>query len=300
LNQGNCRRKRAADILFYEKLAESPPCSQGESIRVASGGPELELHGIRKVRNMGRLTGKIAVITGGNSGIGLATAKRFVSEGAYVFITGRRQDELDKAVAILGSGVTGVQGDVSNLDDLDRLFATVQAEKGHVDVMFANAGIGGMSPLGAIGEDQYDKVFDVNVKGTLFSAQKALPLMRAGGSIILTGSTTGSMGTPAFSVYSATKAAIRNFARSWALDLKGTGIRVNVLSPGATTTPGLLNGLARTGMQEALLAGLASQAPLERLGNPDETAAVALFLASDDSSFMTGSEVFVDGGMAQV
>jgi len=249
---------------------------------------------------MGRLTGKIAVITGGNSGIGLATAKRFVTEGAYVFITGRRQDELDKAVETIGSEVTGVQGDVSNLDDLDRLFATVREEKGHVNAMFANAGIGGMSPLGSIPEDQFDKVFGVNVKGTLFSVQKALPLMRAGGSIILTGSTTGSMGTPAFSVYSATKAAIRNFARSWALDLKGTGIRVNVLSPGATTTPGLLNGLARTGMQEALLAGLASQAPLERLGNPDETAAVALFLASDESSFMTGSEVFVDGGMAQV
>src|SRR6202011_5402208 len=277
-----------------------PPCSQGESIRIASGGPELELHGIRKVRNMGRLTGKIAVITGGNSGIGFATGERFVSEGAYVFITGRRQDELDKAVASLGSGVTGVQGDVSNLDDLDRLFATVQTEQGHVDVLFANAGIGNMSPLGAISEEQFDKVFDVNVKGTLFTVQKALPLMRTGGSIILTGSTTGSMGTPAFSVYSATKAAIRNFARSWALDLKGTGIRVNVLSPGATTTPGLLNGLAKTGMQEALLAGLASQAPFERLGNPDETAAVALFLASDDSSFMTGSEVFVDGGLAQV
>jgi NAD(P)-dependent dehydrogenase (short-subunit alcohol dehydrogenase family) len=255
---------------------------------------------MRKVQNMGRLTGKVAVITGGNSGIGLATAKRFVSEGAYIFITGRRQDELDKAVAILGSGVTGVQGDISNLDDLDRLFATVQAEKGHVDILFANAGIGGMSPLGSISEDQFDKIFDVNVKGTLFTVQEALPLMRAGGSIILTGSTTGSMGTAAFSVYSATKAAIRNFARSWALDLKGTGIRVNVLSPGATTTPGLLNGLARTGMQEALLAGLAGQAPLERVGNPEETAAVALFLASDDSSFMTGSEVFVDGGLAQV
>jgi NAD(P)-dependent dehydrogenase (short-subunit alcohol dehydrogenase family) len=249
---------------------------------------------------MGRLAGKVAVITGGNSGIGLAAAKRFVSEGAYVFITGRRQDELDKAVATLGSGVRGVQGDVSILDDLDRLFATVRAEKGHVDVLFANAGIGGMSPLGSIPEDQFDKIFDVNVKGTLYTVQKALPLMRSGGSIILTGSTTGSMGTPAFSVYSATKAAIRNFARSWALDLKGTGIRVNVLSPGATTTPGLLNGLARTGMQEALLASLASQAPLERLGSPDETAAVALFLASDESSFMTGGEVFVDGGMAQV
>jgi NAD(P)-dependent dehydrogenase (short-subunit alcohol dehydrogenase family) len=248
---------------------------------------------------MGRLTGKTAVITGGNSGIGLATAKRFVSEGAYVFITGRRQDELDKAVAALGSGVKGIQGDISILDDLDRLFATVQTEKGQVDVL-ANAGIGGMSPLGGISEEQFDKVFDVNVKGTLFTVQKALPLMRSGGSIILTGSTTGSMGTPAFSVYSATKAAIRNFARSWALDLKGTGIRVNVLSPGATTTPGLLNGLARTGMQAALLAGLASQAPLERIGDPDETAAVALFLASDESSFMTGSEVFVDGGLAQV
>ncbi len=206
---------------------------------------------------MGRLTGKIAVITGGNSGIGLAAAKRFVSEDAYVFITGRRQDELDKAVATLGSAVTGVQGDISNLDDLDRLFATVQAEKGHVDVLFANAGIGNRSPLGAISEEQFDNVFDVNVKGTLFTVQKALPLMRTGGSIILTGSTTASMGTPAFSVYSATKAAIRNFARSWALDLKGTGIRVNVLSPGATTTPGLLNGLAKTGMQEALLASLA-------------------------------------------
>ena len=249
---------------------------------------------------MGRLKGKIAVITGGNSGIGLATAKRFVSEGAYVFITGRRQDELDKAVVTMGSGVTGVQGDISNLDDLDRLFATVQAEKGHMDVLFANAGIGGMNPLRAISEEQFDKVFDVNVKGTLFTVQKALPLMPSGGSIILTGSTTGSMGTPAFSVYSATKAAIRNFARSWALDLKGTGIRVNVLSPGATTTPGLLNGLAKTGMQEALLASLASQAPLERVGDPDETAAVALFLASDDSSFMTGSEVFVDGGLAQI
>src|SRR3984893_10734597 len=249
---------------------------------------------------MSKLEGKVAVITGGNSGIGLATAQRFVAEGAYVFVTGRRRDELDKAVAALGSGVSGIQGDISNLDDLDRLFATVQAEKGRVGVLLANAGIGGMSPLGAISEEQYDKIFDVNVKGTLFTVQKALPLMRSGGSIILTGSTTGSMGTSAFSVYSATKAAIRNFARSWALDLKGTGIRVNVLSPGATTTPGLLNGLAKTGMQDALLAGLASQAPLERVGDPDETAAVALFLASNDSSFMTGSEVFVDGGLAQI
>src|ERR1700736_1492433 len=198
---------------------------------------------------MSKLEGKVAVITGGNSGIGLATAQRFVAEGAYVFVTGRRRDELDKAVATLGSGVTGVQGDISNLDDLDRLFATVQADKGHVDRLFANAGVGGRSPLGAISEEQFDKVFDVNVKGTLFTVRKALPLMRTGGSIILTGSTTGSMGTAAFSVYSAKNAPIRNFARCWALDLKGTGIRVNVLSPGATTTPGLLNGLARTGRQ---------------------------------------------------
>src|ERR1700732_1385911 len=249
---------------------------------------------------MSKLEGKVAVITGDNSGIGLATAQRFVAEGAYVFVTGRRQDELDKAVATLGSGVAGVQGDISNLDDLDRLFATVKAEKGYVDVLFANAGIGNMSPLGAISEEQFDKVFDVNVKGTLFTVQKALPLMRTGGSIILTGSTTGSMGSPAFSVYSATKAAIRNFARCWALDLKGTGIRVNVLSPGATAPPGLLNGLAASGQQDAMISGLIAQTPVGRMGRPEETAAVALFLASDDSSFMTGSEVFVDGGMAQV
>src|SRR6202166_2896774 len=172
---------------------------------------------MRGEKYMSKLEGKVALITGGNSGIGLATAKRFVSEGAYVFITGRREGEVDTAVANLGSGVTGVQGDISNLDDLDRLFATVKTEKGHVDVLFANAGIGNMSALGAISEEQIDKVFDVTVREPLFTVQKALPLMRSGGSIILTGSTTGSMGTPAFSVYSATKAAIRNFARSWAL-----------------------------------------------------------------------------------
>src|ERR1700730_15512863 len=248
---------------------------------------------------MGRLEGKTAVVTGGNSGIGLATAKRFAAEGAVVFITGRRQEELNKAVAAIGPGVSAVQGDVSNLDDLDRLFATVRAERGRLDVLFANAGLGAMAPLGAITEASFDLVFDVNVKGTLFTVQKALPLMKAGGSIILTGSTTGVMGSPAFSVYSATKAAIRNFARSWALDLKDAGIRVNVLSPGPTTTPGLLNGLAKTGMQEALLAGLAGHAPLGRVGESHESAAMALFLASDDSSFMTGSEVFVDGGLAQ-
>lgn len=248
---------------------------------------------------MGRLEGKIAVITGGNSGIGLATAKRFVAEGAEIFITGRRQEELDRAVEEIGSGVTAVQGDVSRLDDLERLFAAVRAKSGRLDVLFANAGLGKLAPLGTIDEASFDLTFDVNVKGTLFTVQKALPLMQAGGSIILTGSTTGSTGTPAFSVYSATKAAIRNFARSWALDLRGTGIRVNVLSPGATETPGL-KGLVKAGEEDALLESFATQIPLGRVGHPEETAAVALFLASDESSFMTGSEVFVDGGDAQV
>lgn len=248
---------------------------------------------------MGRLEGKVAVITGGNSGIGLATAKRFVAEGAEIFITGRRQEELDRAVEAIGPGVTAVQGDVSHLDDLERLFETVRAKSGRIDILFANAGLGNLAPLGAIDEASFDLTFDVNVKGTLFTVQKALPLMQAGGSIILTGSTTGSTGTPAFSVYSATKAAIRNFSRSWALDLKGTGIRVNVLSPGATETPGL-KGLANVGEEDALLEGFASQIPLGRIGHPEETAAVALFLASDESSFMTGSEVFADGGAAQV
>jgi NAD(P)-dependent dehydrogenase (short-subunit alcohol dehydrogenase family) len=249
---------------------------------------------------MGRLQGKIAVVTGANSGIGLASAKRFVAEGAYVFITGRRQAELDKAVETIGGGVTAVQGDVAKLEDLDRLFATVRAEKGGLDILFANAGLGGFAPLGAISEAHFDRIFDVNVKGTLFTVQNALPLMKTGGSIILTGSTTGSVGTAAFSVYSATKAAIRNFARSWALDLRQTGIRVNVLSPGPTATPGLLDGLARSGQSEALIAGLVAQTPLGRLGLAEETAAAALFLASDDSSFMTGSELFVDGGQAQI
>jgi NAD(P)-dependent dehydrogenase (short-subunit alcohol dehydrogenase family) len=249
---------------------------------------------------MGRLKGKIAVITGANSGIGLASAKRFVAEGAHVYITGRRQEELDKAVEAIGTGVTAVQGDVSNLDDLDRLFAKVRSGHRRVDVLMANAGLGALEPLGKITEAAFDLIFDVNVKGTVFTAQKGLPLMQDGGSIIVTGSTTASMGTPAFSIYSASKAAIRNLARSWALDLKGTGIRVNVLSPGATATPGLLNGLARTGEKDAMIAGLIEQTPLGRMADPDEIAAVALFLASDDSRFMTGSEVFADGGQAQI
>lgn len=249
---------------------------------------------------MSRLNEKIAVITGGNSGIGLAAAKRFALEGAQVIIIGRRQAELDEALVAIGSNATAIQGDISKLGDLDRVFAHVKSNYGRVDILFANAGLGAMQPIGSITEESFDLVFDVNVKGTLFTVQKALPLMKSGGSIILTGSTTGSTGTPAFSVYSASKAAVRNLARSWALDLRDTGIRVNVLSPGATATPGLLNGLARTGQQEALIAGLVSQIPLGRMGDPAEIAAAALFLASDESSFMTGSELFVDGGSAQI
>jgi NAD(P)-dependent dehydrogenase (short-subunit alcohol dehydrogenase family) len=249
---------------------------------------------------MSRLNGKIAVVTGGNSGIGLAAATRFAAEGADVVIVGRRQEELDNALEVIGPRATSVQGDVSRLDDLDRIFAKVETANGRIDILFANAGLGDMQPIGSITEASFDLIFDVNVKGTLFTVQKALSLMKAGGSIILTGSTTGSMGTPAFSVYSASKAAIRNLARSWALDLKGTGIRVNVLSPGPTATPGLLNGLARSGQQDALVADLIARTPIGRMGKPDEIAAAALFLASDESSFMTGSEFFADGGYAQV
>jgi len=249
---------------------------------------------------MARLSGKTAVITGGTTGIGLASAKRFAAEGALVYIFGRRQAELDRAVAAIGAGAKGVQGDVSKAEDLDRLFKTVGANGGTIDVLFANAGLGNLAPLGAITAEQFDHVFDVNVKGTLFTVQKALPLMKSGGSIILTGSTTGTKGTAAFSVYSASKAAIRNFARSWAVDLRGTGIRINVLAPGPTETPGLMDALASTGMKDALVDGLIGQTVVGRMGDPAETAAVALFLASDDSSFMTGSEVFVDGGLAQI
>lgn len=250
---------------------------------------------------MGRLAGKVALITGGNSGIGLASAQRFVDEGAFVYITGRRQAELDKAAAAIGKNVRALRADVSKLDELDHVIETIRAEKERLDIVFANAGIAELAPLGSITKEQYDKVFGVNVEGALFTVQKALPLMRAGGSIILTGSTTGSMGTPAFSIYSATKAAVRNFARSWALDLRGTGIRVNVLSPGPTVTPGLDGVAVAAGApREAFLDALKAQTALGRVADPSETAAVALFLASDESSFMTGSEVFVDGGAAQI
>ena len=244
---------------------------------------------------MNRLAGKTAVVTGGGSGIGLASAKRFVEEGAFVYIFGRRQAMLDAALATLGDNARAVQGSVSDLADLDRLYAAVKAERGTLDVLLANAGTGAFAPLGAITPEHYDQIFDVNVKGLLFTVQKGLPLMKAGGSIILTGSTTGEMGTPQFSVYSATKAAVRNFARSWAQDLRGTGIRVNVLSPGPTRTE-----LALEVVGEDAFEAMGATTPIGRLGDPAETAAAAAFLASGDSSFMTGSEMFVDGGLAQV
>ena len=244
---------------------------------------------------MTRLEGKTAVITGGGTGIGFATAKRFIEEGAFVFLFGRRQEPLDAALAKLGPNARAVRGSVSDLADLDRLYAAVKAERGGLDILFANAGTGEIIPLGEITPEHYDRTFDANVKGLLFTVQKGLPLMSAGGSIILTGSTTGVMGTPGFSVYSATKAAVRNFARSWALDLRGTGVRVNVLSPGPTRTELALEAVGADAM-EALGAGT----PIGRIGDPSETAAAVAFLASSDSSFMTGSEMFVDGGLAQI
>lgn len=247
-----------------------------------------------------KLEGKVAVITGGNSGMGLATAELFVAEGAHVVITGRRQKELDNAVREIGSNVTAVRGDVADLADLDRLYEVVKQKHGRVDVVFANAGAGELAPLGQITEQHFDKLFDINVKGLLFTVQKALPLMPDGGSIILNGSIAGITGTEAFSVYSATKAAVRSFARSWTTDLKARKIRVNTLSPGPIDTP-ILDGLGKTKADvDQVKAGLAGQVPLGRMGTPDEIARVALFLASDDSSFVTGIDLFVDGGMAQV
>jgi NAD(P)-dependent dehydrogenase (short-subunit alcohol dehydrogenase family) len=245
-----------------------------------------------------RLDGKIAVITGGNSGIGLATAQQFVEEGAYVFIAGRRQNELDKAVKQIGKNVTDVQGDISNLADLDRLYETVKQQKGRIDVLFANAGVGEFSRLAAITEGHFDKTFGVNVKGLLFTVQKALPLFRVGGSIILNSSIGGSKGVEGMSVYAATKAAVRSFARSWTVELKDRKIRVNVLSPGPTVTP------ARSGWPEEQVEqfkkSVINSVPMGRMGNPDEIAKAAAFLASDDSSFITGIELFVDGGLAQI
>jgi NAD(P)-dependent dehydrogenase (short-subunit alcohol dehydrogenase family) len=241
-----------------------------------------------------RLDGKIAVITGGNSGIGLATAHRFVEEGAYVFITGRRQNELNKAVKQIGKNVIGVQGDVTNLEDLDRLYQTVKQQKGRIDILFANAGIGELAPLGSVTESLFDKIFDIHVRGLLFTVQKALPLFQDGGSIILTSSIAGSKGFEGFSVYSAAKAAIRSFARSWTVDLKSRKIRVNAISPGLIETP------LTAELNEQVKTNLVSMVPLGRMGRPDEIAKAVSFLASDDSSYITGIELFIDGGLAQI
>jgi NAD(P)-dependent dehydrogenase (short-subunit alcohol dehydrogenase family) len=247
---------------------------------------------------MGKLDGKVALVTGGNSGIGFATAKRFVAEGAYVFVTGRRKKELDAAVAELGPNATGVQGDVASLADLDRLIATIQEKKGGLDIVFANAGIAEAAPLGAITEELFERHFSANVKGTLFTVQKALPILREGASIIVNSSVVGSKGFPGNSVYSATKAALRSFARTWTSELKGRKIRVNAVSPGAIDTPGL-RGLNKTD-GEGLDRKYSERIPLGRVGRPDDIARAVTFLASDDAGYITGIELFVDGGMAQV
>jgi NAD(P)-dependent dehydrogenase (short-subunit alcohol dehydrogenase family) len=243
---------------------------------------------------VGKLQGKVAVITGGTTGIGFAAAKLFVEEGAYVFITGRRQKELDEAVQAIGDNVTGVQGDVSKLADLDQLYETVKAERRRIDVVFANAGLAEFAALGSITEEHFDRLFNINVKGALFTVQKALPLLNDGGSIILTGSVASAKGTPGFWVYGATKAAIRNFVRAWTIELKDRRIRSNVLSPGPTETP-----LVDHQPPEAI-ARIVSTIPMGRMGSPEEIAKAALFLASDDSSFVSGIELFVDGGRAQI
>jgi len=249
---------------------------------------------------MGKLEGKIAVVTGGSSGIGLATAKQFVNEGAYVFITGRRHPELAAAVNEIGRNVTGVQGDVSNLGDLDRLFAQIKREKGKLDIVFANAGVAKFAPLGEITEEHYDSLFNINVRGLLFTVQKALPLLPDGASIILNVSIGGSKGPPAASVACATKAAVRSFARTWTTDLKDRRIRVNAVSPGLIDTPGVNDQVASTAAGQQLLNMVSSGVPLGRRGTSDEIAKAVVFLASDDSSYITGTEVFVDGGFAQV
>ncbi len=248
-----------------------------------------------------QLTGKIAVITGATTGIGLASAKAFARAGATVFITGRRQAELDSAVAAIGPSATGVRSDSTKMADLDALYDLVRARHGRIDVLFANAGGGSMLPLGAITEEHFDDTFDRNVKAVLFTVQKALPLLAKGASVILTGSTTGSKGTANFSVYSASKAAVRNFTRSWILDLKDRGIRVNTIAPGPIHTPGLVD-LAGPDLtqQQGLVDYLTSQIPIGRIGVPDDVARAAVFLASDDAAFVTGTELFVDGGIAQI
>jgi NAD(P)-dependent dehydrogenase (short-subunit alcohol dehydrogenase family) len=247
-----------------------------------------------------KLEGKIAVITGGNSGIGLATAKRFVSEGAYVFISGRRQKELDLALSQIGKNVIGIQGDVSNLADLDRLYNTVKDQKGHLDILFANAGIAQFAPLGEISEEHFDNIFRINVKGLLFTVQKALPLFQNGGSIILNASIGSSKGFEETSVYSATKAAVRSFARTWTGDLRHRKIRVNAISPGPIDTPIFSNVLQNEEQIDQFKKNIVNTVPMGRMGSPDEVAKAVSFLASGDSSYITGIELFVDGGLAQI
>jgi len=241
-----------------------------------------------------RLEGKVAVITGGTEGIGLATAKLFVKEGAYVFITGRRQKELDDAVKAIGTNVSGIQGDVAQLADLDRLYETIAKAKGQIDIVFANAGVGEFVPFGGVTEQHLDKLFNVNVRGTLFTVQKALPLLKDDGSIIRNGSVASVKGSAAFGVYAASKAAIRSFVRTWTTDLKDRGIRSNVVRPGPIDTP------LASRQPPDVIARIVSTIPMGRMGKTEEVAKVALFLASDDSSFVTGIELFVDGGRAQV
>jgi NAD(P)-dependent dehydrogenase (short-subunit alcohol dehydrogenase family) len=241
-----------------------------------------------------KLEGKVAVVTGGSTGIGLGAAKRFAEEGARVFVTGRRQSELDKAVAEIGGNATAIQGDVSKLADIDRIYATVKEKAGRIDVLLANAGFYEFGTLGEITEEHFDKTFNTNVRGLLFTVQKALPLLAKGSSVIMTGSIASSIGIPSFSVYNASKAAVRSFARSWILDLRSRGIRINVLSPGHTLTPGL--DVLLDGKEQA---ELVARIPLNRMGTPDDLAKAALFLASDDSAYITGIELMVDGGVAQ-
>ncbi|MDR6353243.1 SDR family oxidoreductase [Pantoea sp. SORGH_AS_0659] len=248
---------------------------------------------------MNALNGKIALVTGGTTGIGLASAQELATQGARVFITGRRQAELDAAVASIGASASGIRADAAVLSDLDNVYAEIAKQAGRLDILFANAGGGDMLPLGAITEEHFDRIFGTNVRGVLFTVQKALPLLSDNASVILTSSTTSVQGTAGFSVYSASKAAVRNFARSWALDVKDRGIRVNVVSPGPVRTPGL-GGLVPEDQQQGLFDALAAQVPLGRLGEPDEIGKVVAFLASDESSFINAAELFVDGGMAQV
>jgi NAD(P)-dependent dehydrogenase (short-subunit alcohol dehydrogenase family) len=249
---------------------------------------------------MGKLDGKVALVTGGTSGIGFATAKRFVQEGAYVYITGRRQPALDDAVREIGANVVGIQSDVAKQGDLDHLYAQIDKEKGRIDVIFANAGIAKRAPLGAIDDELFDSIFNTNVKGLLFTVQKALPLLPDGASVILNASVVGSKGLPGNSVYSATKAAVRSFARTWTSDLKARQIRVNTLSPGPIDTEGMRELIGSSEAGQERLKGLRAAVPLGRLGHADEIAKAAVFLASDDSSYVTGIELFVDGGFAQV